>query len=39
MSQGPTKNNNRKSDSSYDAFAKVDEIVSKPVLGSDGANS
>lgn len=25
--------------SSFDAFAKVDEIVSKPVLGSDGAAS
>eukprot|EP00980_Cylindrotheca_fusiformis_P000716 scaffold168_cov124-Cylindrotheca_fusiformis.AAC.16 len=34
MSQGSTKK-----DSSYDAFAKVDDIVSKPVLGSDGANS
>jgi len=34
MSQGPNKR-----DASYDAFAKVDDIVSKPVLGSDGANS
>ena len=34
MSQGPTKK-----ETSYDAFSKVDEIVSKPVLGSDGANS
>ena len=25
--------------SSYDAFTKVDELVSKPVLGSDGAAS
>jgi hypothetical protein len=27
------------SHSSYDAFAKVDALVSKPVLGSDGAAS
>jgi hypothetical protein len=27
------------SSSSFDAFAKVDELVSKPVLGSDGAAS
>ncbi|CAJ1966851.1 unnamed protein product [Cylindrotheca closterium] len=35
MSQGPDS----KRDSFLDAFAKVDEMVSKPVLGSDGANS
>ena len=28
-----------KGQASYDAFAKVDDIVSKPVLGSDGAKS
>jgi hypothetical protein len=27
------------SDKSFDAFKKVDELVSKPVLGSDGAAS
>jgi hypothetical protein len=33
-SKGPGKNL-----SSFDAFAKVDELVAKPVLGSDGAAS
>lgn len=33
-SKGPGK-----SHSAFDAFAKVDELVSKPVLGSDGAAS
>ena len=34
-----SSSNKTKSSSSFDAFSKVDDLVSKPVLGSDGAAS
>ena len=39
MVSSDNNNKSSKTKSSFDAFAKVDEIVSKPVLGSDGAAS